>query len=243
MAYVLNYCLNVSDCKFLEKELVDLIAMVSEDEWKIKSMIKLEEFSEEYKKHSQIDISCFDVTSDGSVDTLEHLRKSDKKSMLVLISDLTVSPLKYMKPSLMAGALILKPMKNPVVSLTLREVLDAVCTPSDNNSEKRFCVETKNGKQFIPFDKIIYFEAREKKIFVNTLYEEFAFYSSLDVLEQTLPESFVRCHRSYIVNKKKITQILFSRNTVFCGEKIAVPLSRSYKPALKEIMENESYVR
>lgn len=244
MAYILNYCLNATDSKLLEKEFSDAIALVSEDDWKIDSCIKLSDYIEKYRKHSQTDISCFDVTTDGSVEALEELRKKDKSTMLVLISDMTVSPLKYMKPALMAGALILKPLENSTVSLTIKDVLNAVCLTEENEAEnKRFCVETKTGKRFIPFDKILYFEAREKKIFVNTLYEEFSFYSSLDILEQTLPEIFVRCHRSFIVNQKKITRILFSQNTVCCGESVAIPLSRSYKSILKEVMESDSYGR
>lgn len=243
MAYILNYCLNTSDCNFLEKELSNSIAMVSEDEWEMDSLINLEKFAEEYKKHSQVDISCFDVTPDGSVETLEQLRKTDKNAMLILISDASVSPLRYMKPSLMAGALLLKPLKNPVAAHTIRDVLNVVCAPSaSDEEEKRFCIETKTGKQYVPFDKIVYFEAREKKIFVNTQYEEIAFYSSLDILEQTLPKNFVRCHRGFIVNLKKITQILFSQNMIYCGDSIVVPLSRGCKSALKEVMENENYV-
>lgn len=244
MAYVLNYCLNATDSNLLEKEFSDAIALVSDDEWTIDSCFKLSEYIEKYKIHAQTDISCFDVTTDGSVEILEELRKKDKSTMLVLVSDTSVSPLKYMKPTLMAGALILKPLIDSAVSITLKDVLNVVCSTNESkDDEKRFCVETKTGKNFIPFDKILYFEAREKKIFVNTLYEEFSFYSSLEVLEKNLPENFVRCHRGFIVNKKKITQILFSQNMVCCGEKIVIPLSRSYKSVLKEIMESDSYGR
>lgn len=242
MAYVLNYCINATDSKLLEKGISDAIALASDDEWTVESCFKLSEYIEKYKIHAQTDISCFDVTTDGSIETLEELRKNDKSTMLVLVSDTSVSPLKYMKPSLMASALILKPLKDSAVFITLKDVLNVVCSANEyENDENRFCVETKAGKDFIPFDKILYFEAREKKIFVNTLYEEFSFYSSLEILEKTLPENFVRCHRGFIVNKKKITRIMFSQNTICFGEKIIIPLSRSYKSALKEITESGNY--
>lgn len=244
MAYILNYCLNAADSKLLEKEFCDVLALISEDNWQIDSCIKLGDYIEKLNKHSQTDISCFDVTTDGSVEVLEELRKNNKSTMLVLISDMTVSPLKYMKPALMAGALILKPLESSNVSLVVKDVLNAVCLTEDNEmDDKRFCIETKEGKRLIPFEKIVYFEAREKKIFVNTFYEEYSFYSSLDELEHTLPKGFVRCHRSFIVNRKMITRILFPRNMVCCGENVVIPLSRSYKPILKEVVESESYGR
>lgn len=238
MPSVLNYCTNLSESEVLENEFRDTAAMVSDDDWTVESSLKLDEYKEKYMKHTQIDVSCFDVTSEGSVETLENIRKSDKSAMLVLVSDVTVSPLKYMKPTLMASSLIMKPFNRTAVSSAFKEILGVVyADKKSDEDDKKFCVETKSGQRYIPYGKIIYFEAREKKIFLNTQFEEISFYSSLDVLEETLPPNFVRCHRGFIVNKDKITQILFAQNTICCVDDIFVPLSRSYKPALKELKE------
>lgn len=238
MSSVLNYCANLSESKVLENEFRNTAAMVSDDDWEVDSSIKLDEYVEKYMKHTQVDISCFDVTSDGSVEALENIRKKDKSAMLVLVSDITVSPLRYMKPTLMASSLIMKPFNRTAVASAFREVLDVVYADKKvDEDDKKFCVETKSGQRYIPYAKIVYFEAREKKIFVNTQFEEFSFYSSLDVLEENLPPNFIRCHRSFIVNKDKITQILFSQNTICCADDVMLPLSRSYKPAFKEVKE------
>lgn len=238
MSSVLNYCANLSESRILENEFRNMAAMVSDDDWEVDSSIKLDEYVEKYMKHTQVDVSCFDVTSDGSVETLENIRKSDKSAMLVLVSDVTVSPLRYMKPTLMASSLIMKPFNRAAVSSAFKEVLDVVyADKKGDEDDKKFCVETKSGQRYIPYNKIVYFEAREKKIFVSTQFEEFSFYSSLDELEENLPSNFARCHRSFIVNKDKVTQILFSQNTICCVDDIMLPLSRSYKPAFKEQKE------
>lgn len=238
MSSVLNYCTNQSESRVLENEFRNMAAMVSDDDWDVDYSLKIDEYVEKYMKHTQVDVSCFDVTSDGSVEALENIRKKDKSAMLVLVSDVTVSPLKYMKPTLMASSLIMKPFNRTAVSTAFKDVLDAVyADKKGDEDDKKFCVETKSGQRYIPYSKIVYFEAREKKIFVNTQFEEISFYSSLDVLEESLPPNFVRCHRSFIVNKDKITQILFSQNTICCVDDFMLPLSRSYKPAFKEIKE------
>ena len=45
-------------------------------------------------------------------------------------------------------------------------------------------------------------------------------------MEMVLPEDFIRIHRSFIVNRAKISK--FSREFVMLGEK-ELPISRSYK--------------
>lgn len=243
MSYILNYCNTEKDSDMLESEMRNVIAFYSDDDWQIDSCTEVKNYAEKYRSHSQIDMSCFDVTQDESVSKLEELRKADKSAMLILISDATVSPLKYMKPALMAGSLMLKPLNKTMISNTVKEVFNEIITTDQVSDEKKFCVETKSGQTLLPYDKILFFEAREKKIFLNMECEEIAFYSSLDVLEKSLPDNFVRCHRSFIVNKNKITQIVFAQNIIYCNSDITIPLSRSCKPMLKELMEAKNFGR
>jgi two-component system, LytTR family, response regulator LytT len=59
----------------------------------------------------------------------------------------------------------------------------------------------------IPVEQISYIESNQKK---TLIYTEDGYYSSiypLKVLEQRLPDSFIRIHRSYIVNISYIKQI------------------------------------
>lgn len=243
MSYVLNYCNTAKDSDLIETEMRNVIAFYSDDDWQIDSCTEVKKYAEKYRTHLQIDMSCFDVTKDGSVEALEELRKFDKSAMLILISDTTISPLRYMKPALMAGSLMLKPLSGPVVSNTIKEIFNEINATEQVPDGKKFCLETRSGQKLVPYDKILFFEAREKKIFLNMDCEEFSFYSSLDVLEKSLPDNFIRCHRGFIVNKNKITQIVFAQNIIYCNSDIIIPLSRSCKPILKEMMEAENIGR
>ena len=66
---------------------------------------------------------------------------------------------------------------------------------------------------------------------------EYPFYDTLDQLEERLSEKFLRCHRSYLVNKMRISKVYLSRNTLVLDEGEEIPLSRSYKPQVKQFME------
>ena len=53
-----------------------------------------------------------------------------------------------------------------------------------------------------------------------------------------LPGFFCRCHRSYIINMRKVTAVKASLNLIEMQDEIQVPLSRSYKKAIKEYHKN-----
>ena len=57
-------------------------------------------------------------------------------------------------------------------------------------------------------------------------------------MEKKLPENFLRCHRSYIVNMSKVTAVKVSQSLIEVQDNLQVPLSRSYKRAVKEYSRN-----
>ena len=103
------------------------------------------------------------------------------------------------------------------------------------SEESAFLLNMKSERKMIPYSRICYFEARDKKVYLNVGNQEFAFYDTIDHLEEILPASFVRCHRSFIVSKSKIDKIFISKNYLELDNGMTVPLSRSYKSALKEL--------
>lgn len=231
MPTALNYCENKESLSLIEKGLNDAIAMKTEDNWNIVSENNLNKYVCFFESSKEaVDISCFDVTAKNAADTLQEIRKKDKEAMLVVISNDSVSPLVYMKPSIMPSSLLLEPLTPDSVLKCMGDLLNAYYSNSyDKKNDGKYCIETKDEKVYVPFNKIIYFEAREKKIFLNTKYEEIGFYSTLDAISLSLPANFVRCHRGFIVNLHYITKIVPSQNIIYCGDDLVIPLSRGCK--------------
>ena len=65
--------------------------------------------------------------------------------------------------------------------------------------------------------------------------ERASFYDTLDNLEQKLDSDFVRCHRSFIIAKSRIKKVMLSKNLILLDNGYEIPLSRSYKSAIKEL--------
>lgn len=72
-------------------------------------------------------------------------------------------------------------------------------------TEKPIRFRTSKGVYFlVPPSEIIYINSIGRDIYVYTLAERFVLHTALKDILKTLPEDFIRCHKSYIVNKNFI---------------------------------------
>jgi two-component system, LytTR family, response regulator LytT len=94
--------------------------------------------------------------------------------------------------------------------------------------EKPFLELISNRKLVrIPYENIIYIESLADYIKVHTIRnEEFSSKEKIGALEESLPDLFIRIHRSFIVNREKV--IRFNNNELELGE-VILTIGRSYK--------------
>lgn len=185
-----------------------------------------------------LDISCVDICGNGGIDYAKKVRSTNKDMSILLIVDLSLSPATYIIPSIMAASLLIRPFDRAAVKNVLDTVLKDYCEYFEQeDGGKSFVVETREGKRLVPYSGIVYFESRNKKIFLGTDNEEYSFYGTLDNLEETLDDRFIRCHRSFIAAKKRISKIVLSKNIVVLDNGCEIPLSRSYKGKVKEAIQ------
>ena len=100
---------------------------------------------------------------------------------------------------------------------------------------------TKGEKRYFDYNMIEYMEAREKKIILYSNYEKVDFYSSLTKLLPLLPDCFIRCHRSFIVNMIFVEKIDFSEWLLYLKNTIVIPISKKYGRNLEKLLQKEYY--
>lgn len=181
------------------------------------------------------DLLYYEFLKGQTVSELRSLRKQCEDSLLMLITDTTVSPLEYLKPGIAPDSLLLRPYTREMLSEINGEFVQTYLDRTEEDDGEKFMVETKSGKIFISFSKIFYFEARDKRLFVRTADEEYPFYGTIDALGPALPSGFRRCHRSYIINVGKISRVAYADNEIEMGDGMFVPVSRRYKKEFREI--------
>jgi len=178
-----------------------------------------------------LDFCCFDVA--GGIDSLYEIRKKNKNMNLLLLVDEDVSPVEYLRPGIKPDAVLIRPFVEKSVMDTMRSFLSEGIAQRMNKDGLGFMVDAREGKCMIPYDKIYYFESREKKIFVKTLGKEYGFYGTMEELQAGLPDSFIRCHRSYIVNKSHIERFVGVSSNIILNNGFEIPVSRSYREQMR----------
>lgn len=212
-----------------------LAARFSEEKWEYSVYGESRELLRFLEKHNLVNMACLDVTMDDGISIAEKTRAGNEDSFIVIVADNTIPPMQYIKPSIKAGALLMRPFTANSLKQVLEESVKSYMSDFENTDAfSGFVIDNKEGKQVISYSQINFFEARDKKIVVNAGNKEITFYDTIENLEQQLPDIFIRCHRSFIVSKHKIEKIFFSQNFIELKDGYHIPLSRTYKKVLKE---------
>lgn len=216
-------------------------ARSTDDDWKWIECGSAGELEKIAEKGDKLDLVCLDLTMQTTEQVLAaagRIRQTCPTAHMILVANSRISPVRYMRPSISAQSLLLKPLDMKSVKEVLAESVNAyIARFKSRDDEQYFVVETRGERELIPMDRIRFYETREKKVFLNTGDREYPFYDTLDQLEERLSEKFLRCHRSYLVNKARISKVYLSRNLLVLDEGEEIPLSRSYKPQVKQFME------
>ncbi len=216
-------------CRYLH----ELTAYHTDEKLELQSFRDIAHLAEELEKINLLDIAVLDITLPGALESARRIRKTFRKAEFLLIADSSVSPMEYMNPAIKASSLLLRPMgvswKNTVWDFYVR-LLQA---NEAKGTEDILWVENRSGIFRIPLEQVYYIEAREKKVFIRTRTEEFGVSDTIEHLSGRLPAGFLRCHRSFIVNTAYISHVRLNENLVYLGEKMFVPVSRSYRGVFK----------
>lgn len=222
------------EAALLHREAKEQAALLTGDEWQIRIAESWEKADEMAGK--LLNIAYMDATANGGIAAAERIRKNHRNVYMVLIVSEEISPLCYLKPSVMTASILQRPLTPKAVRENLRETM-LWFAMSENNMEDVFVIAKSDGKLRIPYQKILYFEAREKKIYAALESEEYGFYDSMEHLQNSLPGFFVRCHRGFIVNMRYLKKIKSASNCCMLEGKIEIPVSRSYRHSIKEYFE------
>lgn len=76
-------------------------------------------------------------------------------------------------------------------------------------------------------------QALNKMIEFRTMKQAIQIYSSMSSVEKMLDDTFIRCHRSYFINRNQIQYIEFKNMCIHMTDGSVVPLARSFKEGIQ----------
>lgn len=213
-------------------------ALHTDEHWEYYRFSSLKKALECLEQDPLLRLMNWDITVKDSLRTLAMVRRKQKEPMLLLVADDRISPMDYIRPGIRPEALLLKPYTAEDARRTLEDIISKMNMEGGLDSGT-FAINTREERQTIPFTRIYYLEAKEKKIFVRTVREEWGYYGSLEEAGKRLPQTFARCHRSYFVNTDHIVDVDLNNNMVLLDHGIRIPFSRCYRKAMKEYHHGE----
>lgn len=121
--------------------------------------------------------------------------------------------------------LLLKPIKEEKFKESLDKALEYI--ENDRDLIKTFHIK---GKIFnIKIDNIKYIESNRRVATIHEKDIDRCVYAKLSDLEKTLPEYFVRCHQSYIVNLEQARELNSHEFVLNTGERIPISQTKYNK--------------
>ena len=189
-----------------------------------------------YLGNHKVDVLILDINLKSEItgcDIANMVRKKNKDVYLIF----TTGHLEY---ALMAYKYktfdyLPKPIVDEKLEETILRLIDDI-----KHTPSKF-IRLNNNKTIINQDEVNYIKKDGMKLVFCTNTRTYETYSSFNKIESCLPENFVRCHKSYIVNVKKISDINSNKNTILFSHNDSCFIGAKYKNKILEVLENGNY--
>ena len=201
------------EAEIIEQDLDAEISIISSDQKKI--------FDAIYNKEIDVLFLDIDFKNNGKngIDFAKDLRKINKNFYLVFLS----AHQRYLHVSLTTKIFdyLVKPINRDTIS-------DIVIRLKDEFANNKVLFLHLNKWEFVRTDDIFYIEKNGKKSIIVTDDINFTTTKGLNTLLSELPQNFLRCHKSYILNSDKVLSIDKKLGLASFGKNITCPISAQF---------------
>lgn len=187
----------------------------------------------DYVTKNSTDVLILDIKLNSTIsgiDLAEKIREKNKDVYIIF----TTGHLEY--------ALIAYQVKTfdyiakPITTERLGETIERLF--NDINNQTSNFIKIANSKVVVKEDDINYIRRDGMKLVYNTRNKEFETYSSFNKIQDSLPKSFVRCHKSYIANINNINNVEPQKNIILFNNNSYCSIGPKYKNNLMEVISN-----
>lgn len=129
-------------------------------------------------------------------------------------------------------------------SLTLDTVSDTLIRLFDDiSSDPRKFLKVDSKGTFIDLNDIQFIEKNGMKLIYHTAKKVIETYNSFSKIEEILPQNFIRCHKSFIVNINNISYLSFHDNTITFKNNSSCYIGPKYKNYFMEVINYDTIIK
>lgn len=186
----------------------------------------------EYISNNSVDVVILDIQLKSNINGLElaeKIRELNKSCYIIF----TTGHLEY---SLIAYKVkTFDYLPKPITYERLEETILRLIQDMNGLPKKYIKIDNKNT--MIDENEILYIKRDAMKIVFHTESRDYDTYSSFNKIKDLLPDNFVRCHKSYIVNINRIVNVEPVSNTIFFSN-CQCEIGPKYKNDFMEVIKN-----
>lgn len=187
----------------------------------------------DFVRTNHVDVLLLDINLKGKISGLhiaEELRKINKNAYIIF----TTAHLEYAMLAYKFKTFDYLP--KPITFERLEETILRLFGDLESSHQKNY-IKIGNSQTIVCENDIQYIKRDGMKLIFHTKDKDFETYSSFTKIESFLPENFVRCHKSFIVNINNISNIETSTNTISFGNNDYCLIGPKYKNNFMEVFE------
>ena len=145
MISMMTFCSDLQELLKFKRVSKDCVAKLCEDEWIMEFYQCLEKFKERIKDNPKLDMICYDIENEKGISYASYLRKCYEQAYLILMADMNISPMDYIRPDIMPEGLIVTPASDRDIIKVLRRVFETYLeNMNKNNIKKSYIVANTN---------------------------------------------------------------------------------------------------
>lgn len=187
-----------------------------------------------YSKENNVDVYILDIDLKSNISGLDlagKLREHTKNAYLIF----TTAHLEYIMLAYKYKTFdyLAKPITLERLEETVLRLFDDIKCNSKNNY-----ISIGNSSNIINENDLYCIKKQGMKLIYCTKEKSYETYSSFNKIETCLPENFVRCHKSYIANINKISNINSNTNIIQFDNFTSCSIGPKYKLNLMEVLNN-----
>lgn len=195
----------------------------------------------QYVKNNIVNALFLDIDLKSKIsglDLAKQIRKINKQIYIVFTS----AHLEYILVAYQYKTFDFIP--KPITIERLEDTVVRLMDDLDDKKKKSQFIRLTNRNTIINQDSINFIKKDGMKLVFYTDNRTYEAYSSFNKISEELPSNFVRCHKSYIANINKITDVSPMDNTILFdhNNELKCYIGPKYKNKIMEVLKNDGNV-
>ena len=191
-----------------------------------------------YVDDNKVDVLMLDINlkaGKSGLELAEAVRKKNKDVYLIF----TTGHLEYAMVAYKFKTFdyLAKPITYDRLEDTVKRLFEDI-----NGLPKKY-IKIDNKNTIIDESQIHYIKRDGMKLIFHTSSRDYDTYSSFAKLENKLPENFVRCHKSFVINLNNVKNVDPVTCTIYLTDNSHCNIGPKYKQEFMEVLENHGIIK